>query len=213
MQNELLVISNLTWLDRFAKPAGLTVYTPPLSCFLFFVTSTSIVNRPMRLVGFWVSFFSWGLLAASFFCLNVYCCLYCCASPFWFFTGKPPFDSIRKGRVYKWLLGDDMDPSTFMLRKFHPSFCFQLASLSVEFEYSQAVRTSTISFFLQSILHGHFKTCNEVPFFISVVRSYQGNFKFKVSWLCDGHIAAGTFVVKGFRQRATTAPSPRCRGT
>jgi hypothetical protein len=37
--------------------------------------------------------------------------------------------------------------------------------------------------------------------------------KFTVSWLCDDYIAAGTFVVKGFWQRALTALSPRCRRT
>jgi hypothetical protein len=38
-------------------------------------------------------------------------------------------------------------------------------------------------------------------------------FKFTMSWLCDDHIAAGTFVVKGPRHRAMTATSPRCRRT
>jgi hypothetical protein len=37
--------------------------------------------------------------------------------------------------------------------------------------------------------------------------------KFKVSWLYEDHIAAGTFVMKGSRQRALTAPSLRCRRT
>jgi hypothetical protein len=57
------------------------------------------------------------------------------------------------------------------------------------------------------------KTCNEVMFFISVMPSEIRRFKFTVSWPYDDHIVADTFVVKGSRQRATTAPSPRCRRT
>jgi hypothetical protein len=57
------------------------------------------------------------------------------------------------------------------------------------------------------------KTCNEVVFFISVITSEIRRCKFTVSWLCDDHIAAGTFVVKGPRHRAMTATSPRCRRT
>jgi hypothetical protein len=43
-------------------------------------------------------------------------------------------------------------------------------------------------------------------FFISAVPSEIRRFKFKVSWLCDAHIAADTFVVEGSRERAITAP-------
>jgi hypothetical protein len=42
------------------------------------------------------------------------------------------------------------------------------------------------------------KTCNEVMFFISVIPSLKCRFTFTVSWLCDDHTAAGTFVVKVF---------------
>jgi hypothetical protein len=54
------------------------------------------------------------------------------------------------------------------------------------------------------------ETCNdEVIFFMSVIPSDIRQFKFTVSWLCDDLTAAGTFVVvKGFRQRTMTAPSP-----
>jgi hypothetical protein len=47
----------------------------------------------------------------------------------------------------------------------------------------------------------------------SVMPSDLRRYKLTVSWLCDDHIAADTFVVKGFRQRASTAPSPLCRKT
>jgi hypothetical protein len=57
------------------------------------------------------------------------------------------------------------------------------------------------------------KSCNEVMFFISVIPSEIRRFKFTASWLCDDHIAAGIFVVKGPRHRAMTAPSPCCRRT
>jgi hypothetical protein len=35
-----------------------------------------------------------------------------------------PFNSIRKGRVYTLIPDDGLNPSTFELRKFYPSFCF-----------------------------------------------------------------------------------------
>jgi hypothetical protein len=57
------------------------------------------------------------------------------------------------------------------------------------------------------------KTCNGVMFFVVVVPSKVCRFKFSLSWLCDDHIAADTFVMKGSRQHAMTAPSPRCRRT
>jgi hypothetical protein len=50
------------------------------------------------------------------------------------------------------------------------------------------------------------ETCNEVMFFISVIPSEIRRFKFTVSWLCDDHTAAGTFVMKGPRQRAMAVP-------
>jgi hypothetical protein len=34
-----------------------------------------------------------------------------------------PLNSIRKGRVYTLIPDDGLDPSTFVLRKFYPSFC------------------------------------------------------------------------------------------
>jgi hypothetical protein len=40
------------------------------------------------------------------------------------------------------------------------------------------------------------KTCNEVMFFISVIPSEIRRFKFKVSWLCDDHIAADNLRVE-----------------
>jgi hypothetical protein len=51
-------------------------------------------------------------------------------------------------------------------------------------------------------------TCNEVMFLTSVLPSRMRRFEFKVSCLCDDNISAGTFVMKGSRQRAMTAPSP-----
>jgi hypothetical protein len=48
---------------------------------------------------------------------------------------------------------------------------------------------------------------------MSVIPSEISRFKFTVGWLCADRIAADTFVVKGFRQRTMTAPSPRCQRT
>jgi hypothetical protein len=45
------------------------------------------------------------------------------------------------------------------------------------------------------------KSCNEIVLLISEMPSEMRRFKFAVSWPCDDHIAAGTFVVKGSRQR------------
>jgi hypothetical protein len=45
--------------------------------------------------------------------------------------------------TYSQMSGEGLDPSTFMLRKFYPSYCFQFASLSVEFQ-AQAVGVWTI---------------------------------------------------------------------
>jgi hypothetical protein len=65
-------------------------------------------------------------------------------------------------------------------------------------------------------------TFNIVLSFISLMLSERRRFIFTVSWLCDDHISAETFVVKGFSimryysplsARAMTAPSPRCRRT
>jgi hypothetical protein len=42
------------------------------------------------------------------------------------------------------------------------------------------------------------KTCYEVMFFISVIPSEIPRFKFKVSWLCDDHIAAENLRVEMF---------------
>jgi hypothetical protein len=50
------------------------------------------------------------------------------------------------------------------------------------------------------------KTCNEVIFFISVIPSELRRFNFTVSWLCDDHIAAGTFVVKDFSTSRYDSP-------
>jgi hypothetical protein len=41
----------------------------------------------------------------------------------------------------------------------------------------------------------------------------RGFARVTVTWLCDDHTAACTFVMRGSRQRAMIAPSPRCRGT
>jgi hypothetical protein len=50
-----------------------------------------------------------------------------------------------------------LNPLTFVLKKSYPSFCFQLSSISVEFEYAQAVGVSAFSSYLQSICHGRFE--------------------------------------------------------
>jgi hypothetical protein len=50
------------------------------------------------------------------------------------------------------------------------------------------------------------KTCNEFILFISVIPSEIRWFKFTVSWLCDDHTAADTFVVKSSRQRTRQPP-------
>jgi hypothetical protein len=42
-----------------------------------------------------------------------------------------------------------------------------------------------------------FYTCNDVMFVTSVMPSELRRFEFTVSWLCDDHIAANTFVMKG----------------
>jgi hypothetical protein len=85
--------------------------------------------------------------------------------------------------------------------------------LSVEFQYAQAVDVSTFSSLSNRYCMVVLKACNEVMFVISVIPSEIRRFKFTVSWLCDDLIAAGTFVVKGPRHRAMTAPSPCCRRT
>jgi hypothetical protein len=54
----------------------------------------------------------------------------CCAYFFPFYlkwelsADEFPFNLIRKGRVYTLIPDDGLNPSTFELRKFYPSFCF-----------------------------------------------------------------------------------------
>jgi hypothetical protein len=50
------------------------------------------------------------------------------------------------------------------------------------------------------------KTCIEATFFISTMPYERRRFKFTVSWLCDDHIAASTFVVKGFSTKRYDSP-------
>jgi hypothetical protein len=52
-------------------------------------------------------------------------------------------------------------------------------------------------------------TCNGFCFFTYATPSEIRRFKFKISWLCDDHIAAGPFVVNGSRKHYQS-PSPRC---
>jgi hypothetical protein len=64
-------------------------------------------------------------------------------------------------------------------------------SLSVEFQYAQAVGISTTVSSLQSTLHGRFDNMQRSHVLHSRITSEIRRFKFTVSWLCDGPPGAG----------------------
>jgi hypothetical protein len=92
-----------------------------------------------------------------------------------------------------------------VLRKFYLSFCFNSYFFSSRFSMPRPLAYRYFLPLFNQYYTVVLKTCNEVMFFISVIPSKIRQFKFKVSWLCDNHIAADTFVAKGSRQCAMIA--------
>jgi hypothetical protein len=100
-----------------------------------------------------------------------------------------------------------VNPSTFVLRKFYPSFCFfnsHLFSSSSSMPRPLAYRHSLplSNRYCMVVL----KTCNEFMFFISVIPSEIRRFKFTVSWPCDAHSAAENLRCKRFSTSRYDSP-------
>jgi hypothetical protein len=68
-----------------------------------------------------------------------------------------PFDSIQKGRVNTEIPDDGLNPSTFVLRKFYPSF-FLIHITFRRVPVCPGRWRIGILFSLQSILHGRFES-------------------------------------------------------
>jgi hypothetical protein len=119
---------------------------------------------------------------------------------------------MQKGQVYTFVPDDGLDSLSFMLRNFYPSFASQLTTLSVEFQCAQAVRISTIYFFIYSILRNYFGNLsrNYALHIRDTVKNTSVWIRGELAmwWHCSWHLRRERFSTMCYK-----SPSPPCRRT